>query len=141
MFFFRLFIFFLLILSGCQKYGLVVHQQKVDESNLASIHVGSPDPRKKDPPQGQMLIIEWWVPHMLVKQDAKLILHMILKDFTQKTLEFPINHRVGYVSYELIGEEFKKSEGLLTYQAEIVTSGGEVYRKWDHQLWVNLIQN
>ena len=61
-------LFLLFLFSGCQKYYLTVYQEKIDKDSLASTHVGSPDPRQKNPPKGQELIIEWQIPGEILKQ-------------------------------------------------------------------------
>lgn len=133
-------ILILLCLAGCQKYGLILRQQRVDASYLASTHVGSPDPRQKCPPHGQLIIVEWWVPPPILKRDPKIVLHVLLRDYSERVVEFPICKRLGYEIFPILGEEFDESCGLLTYKAEIVTCDGEVYREWKHQMWVQLIK-
>ncbi len=46
---------------------------------------------------------------------------------------------MGWVTYQLLNEEYNAVDGILTYKAEIITEDGEVFCDWKHQLWVNLI--
>lgn len=135
------FLGFILLLSlvSCQKYGLLVHQQRIDASYLASTHVGSPDPRQKCPPHGQFIIVEWWVPPPLLKYQPRVVVHLLFRNYTEKIVEFPITRRVSYEIYPVLGCEFDETGGLLTYKAEIVICEGEIYREWKHQMWVQLI--
>lgn len=130
----------LLVMAGCQKYGIVARRQKVDPTYLASTHIGSPDPRQADPPNGQMVIVEWWVPPELFAQNPKICLHLVFWDYTERKIQFPIDRRVGYETYFILGDDFLTTCGILTYKAEIITDDGCVFRDWKHQLWVNLIQ-
>lgn len=137
--FYWIFIVFLLLL-GCEKYELSVHQQKIDVDYLASVHVGSPDPRQAHPPMGQVLMVQWWVPRELLEEHPKILLHVIFWDYTEKTIEFTVDRRIGYETYFIINEDFETTKGALTYKAELVTESGEIYREWKHQLWVKLIR-
>lgn len=134
------FILLVLGLTSCQKYGLALRQQRVDASYLASTHVGSPDPRQKCPPNGQILVVEWWVPPPILKRDPKIVVTMVFRNYTEKVVEFPVSKRISYEVYSVCGEEFEETGGLLTYKAEIVTCDGEIFREWKHQMWVHLIQ-
>lgn len=131
---------FFLIFSGCNHYGLMVHQQHININSLASTHVGSPDPLHCCPPTGKMVVLEWWIPSMILKCEPRLILHLIFWNFTERTIEYPITSKIGYHTFDLIDEDFITTGGILTYKAEIVTYDGEIYREWKHQLWVELIQ-
>jgi hypothetical protein len=128
----------LILLCGCEKYHVSVRQLHVDPTYLASMHVGTPDPRKAHPPIGQKLIIDWTVPPEMLAQDPKLVMYLIYKNHTEKEVSYPILYRNGTHVYSLLNEEFEQTKGLLTYRAEIVVDG-KVYKDWKHQLWVNLI--
>jgi hypothetical protein len=112
----------------------------VDRDSLASTHVGSPDPRQKNPPKGQELIIEWQIPEDILRQKPTIHLEMIYKDYSEEKKDYPITQKSGYVVYTLVGDEYKKTKGLLAYKAEIVTEDGQVFRVWQHQMWVNIIR-
>lgn len=129
----------LLFSSGCEKYYVSVAQQWMDVRYLASTHVNTPDPRQLKPPIGQMIIIDWRVPKSLLKKHPHVELKVIYWNYTEKTVTFPIDQRMGWVTYKVIDEEYDATGGILTYKAEIVTEDGEKYREWKHQLWVNLI--
>lgn len=134
-----LFIFLLIFpLVGCNQAALMVQQQKVSQGYLASGNIGSPDPR--NPPNGEMILAEWWVPSSLLLTSPSLRIEIIFKDFSQDCVEFPITRRAGYETYALLNEEFKKTGGFMSYHIEIVTKDGDVYAEWSHQLWVRLIE-
>lgn len=128
-----------LVLSSCDRYYVSVMQQKINVNYLASTHVGTPDPRQLTPPFGQELIIDWQVPQDLLKKNPVCVLHVMYRDYTTEEFFYDIRYKIGYWKYALLNEEFERRKGILTYRAEIVTDGGEVYKEWKHQLWVNLI--
>lgn len=132
-----LFLFFFLVLMGCERAALVLHQQKISPTYLASTNVGSPDPRT--PPNGEMIVAEWWLPAKVRDGDCRLRIHILFQDFTETVVEFPIRSRVGYETYSVLNKDFKKTGGFLAYRGEILTGDGEVYTDWQHQLWVKLI--
>jgi hypothetical protein len=127
------------LLAGCEKYYLSLRQQKVDATYLASSRVGTPDPEAAHPPLGQKLIIDWAIPKKLLAKKPEVVLYILYKDHSQKKLVYPIRDRHGNEVYSLLNDDFEATGGLLTYRAEIVLPGGEIYRDWKHQLWVNLI--
>ncbi len=128
-----------LLLSGCEKYYVSVAQQWIDVRYLASTHVKTPDPREERPPIGQMMIIDWRVPKELLRKKPHIQLTMIFWNYTEKTICFPIDQRMGWVTYKLLDDEYDQTKGILTYKAEIVGENGSLFREWKHQLWVNLI--
>ena len=134
----RLFFALFLILASCNSNVLVLHQQTMSPAYLASINVGSPDPRP--PPKGEMVVAEWGISNMAMDRNPSLVINLLFKNYTTETLTFPICSRVGYEAIQVIGEEFKETGGLLAYKAEIITEDGQLYAEWQHQLWVNLIE-
>lgn len=127
----------LLLCSGCGRPALVLQQQKIGPTYLASTNVGSPDPRT--PPNGQMIVAEWILPRRIVNESPVLRIDVLFHNFTQDTVEFPINSTVGYETYSILNKEFKETGGFLAYKAEILNSNGEILADWKHQLWVKLI--
>jgi|HubBroStandDraft_4_1064222.scaffolds.fasta_scaffold231309_2 hypothetical protein len=136
----KLFLSLLFLFStGCRQYYLSVCQQWVDVRYLASTHVATPDPRQEHPPIGQMLIFDWRIPKEIFNKNPKIVLDLILWDYTTRKVEIPIKRRMDFATYRLLNEEYEKSGGMLTYQAQIVTEDGQIFQQWKHQLWVNLI--
>jgi len=129
----------LLLLVGCRKYYVSVSQQWVDARYLASTHVNTPDPRQANPPVGQMVMMDWRVPKAILDKKPYIQLKVIFWNYTEKVLCFPVHQRMGWVTYQLLNEEYNAVDGILTYKAEIITEDGEVFCDWKHQLWVNLI--
>lgn len=125
---------------GCQQYyGVIAYQEHLDPDYWASTHVGSPDPRRQDPLEGTLVIVEWWVPKALLQYEPMVRISMLFNNFTQRCVEYPICQRIGYRQFPITGDYFEKTGGILTYKAEIITNDGEVYKSWHHQLYVELI--
>lgn len=129
----------LLFLCSCEKYYLSVKREAVTRERLASTYVGSPDPRQKNPPKGQELIIEWRLPEEALAEKLVLVLEILYKDYTKGTICHPIDRKRGIFTYSLLNQAFKEKEGLLTYIAEIKTPEGEVIKQWKQHLWTELI--
>ncbi len=134
------FLFLFFLCCGCQKYYLTLYQEKIDETSLASTYVGTPDPRQKDPPIGQKLIMEWQIPRELVQAHSTLFLQIIYRDYSEAQFEYPISYKSGYFVYGIEGKEYKEKGGLLAYKAQIRTKEGQVFRDWQHQLWVPILR-
>lgn len=134
-----LFIIVLVFCTGCQRYYISVCQDKVDRNFLASTQAKTPDPRQENPPEGERLIVEWQVPRDLLKEDPCLLLDVVYKDYTEESFSYPICHRMDYVVYNLLGNEYKEKKGILTYQAKVQTENGKTFYDWKHQLWTKLI--
>lgn len=133
------FLFLCLVATGCKKYDISVSQHVINRNYLASTHINSPDPCQECPPEGEMLCVEWVVPRELLSKGPTLEIDVIYKNYQTAHFSYPIKERRGYATYYLLNKNFCEKRGFLTYKAELVTEEGEVYRKWVHQLWVNLI--
>lgn len=130
----------ILLLCGCTTGAITVSKQRIDRNFLASTHVKTPDPRQDNPPKGERLLINWRLKEEVLSKSPKIILHLIFWDYEEKIETYPINKMSGLICYDLLGEEFMKTKGLLTYEAQIVLDDGSIYATWEHQLWVNLIK-
>lgn len=135
-----LFVGVFILCTGCQKHYLTVSQQWVNSSYLASTSVDTPDPRQLDPPLGQLLMMEWYVPASILARDPRVELDLIYWDYTKEKVCFPIRAPLDWASFRCWNEKYAKTGGILTCKAAIVTGDGEIFREWRHQLWVNLIE-
>lgn len=132
-------IFLSLLCASCEKYYLSVKREAVDRTKLASTFVGSPDPRQKNPPRGQELILEWRLPESSLLEKPVLVLSVIYKNHTEEKVCYPITRRRGVVTYSVLNEEYKKTEGFLTYKAEVLTADDTILKEWKQHLWTDLI--
>ena len=126
-------------LSGCQKYYISISQERVDKDYLASVALNTPDPRLKNPPLGEKLIIEWKVSKEYLAQKPTLYLHVIYKDYTEAFFTYKMPYKMDYAVYDLLGEEYLRKKGILTYQAEVRAPEEKPFLEWRHQLFTKLI--
>ncbi len=128
-----------LLLSACNKYHVAVIRQNVNVDYLASSRANTPDPRKANPPLGQILVVDWHIPTDILHSSPSGKLHVVYKDYSEEVIDFDVGATTGYITHRLLGEKFLEKGGFLTYKAEILTASGEVYREWKQQLWVRII--
>ena len=134
------FLFILLFfLCSCEKYYLSVKHEHVNQTSLASTFVGSPDPRKEHPPNGEELILQWRLPPKSLDQELTLVLKIVYRDYTEEIHVYPVGRRRGVLTFSLLNEKFLEKKGFLTYKAEIKNSDGKVQKEWQQKLWFHLI--
>ncbi len=126
-------------LSGCQKYYISIAQESIDKDYLASVALSTPDPRQEKPPMGEKLIVEWKVSKEYLLLKPCLYLHVIYKDYTEAFFTYEMPYKMDYAVYSLLGEEYQRKRGILTYQAEVRVGQEEPFLDWKHQLWTKLI--
>jgi hypothetical protein len=117
---------------------LDVQTQYLSHENLASFHVGTPDPHIDNPTIGQRLLVQWSLPSSM--EGRKLYLHLLirLRDHQQQEINFPINRKRGFYIYDLTNQDYFESGGVQTYLAEIRDESC-VIASWKHPLWADLI--
>ncbi|MCH9611873.1 MAG: hypothetical protein S4CHLAM102_03470 [Chlamydiia bacterium] len=127
----------LISLSSCGTYYVNVKNIRIDRSSLASTFARTPDRASVDPPRGQDLVVEWRLPHHYHKEDLHIVLKVIYKNLESAEFTYSVKHPVDFVTYHLIGEEFKRTQGIMTYKAEIVDGKGEVVKEYVHMMWID----
>ena len=125
----------LFIFSGCYKNHLYVQQEWVDREFLASSHVGTPDYRQKDPPQGQEIIVSWDFPLSQYQKEMQGVLTVRFWNNIQDMISFPIEGRKGTKVFYFEDKTKDKSKKILTYKIDILSQNGEVLETWEHQFW------
>ena len=131
----------LFFLSSCYKNHLYVQQDKLDKNYLASSHVHTPDPRQKNPPEGQRLSVAWDFPLSIFKeQPLNLILTVRFWDNTQDVFVTKMEKKRGYVIYKFQDPTHNKPKKILTYKVDVVNEDGEIVEQWKHQFWKKLIK-
>jgi hypothetical protein len=125
--------------SGCLLHRLDVQTQYLSRENLASYHVGTPDPNLDNPIIGQRLLIQWSLCANEIEGQV-LFLHLLirLRDHREQEFDIPITKKWGFYIYDLTNEDYCTSGGVLTYKAEIRNESC-VIASWKHPLWANLI--
>jgi hypothetical protein len=130
-----------LLFSSCYKNHLYVQQEWVDEKDLASYFVGSPDPRRKNPPVGQKIIVNWDFSRTLFLNEMGHILVTVhFWDLEEKMVEAPIDRRRGYASFFFSNPTKDPTKKILTYRVQIFKKDGTLFETWKHQFWTELIE-
>lgn len=129
----------LLFLSGCDKYHISVVQETIGIHSLASVALGTPDPEKNDPPEGERLIIEWKIAEKDLLRSPILHLQVVYKDYTEAEISYPMKYKTDYVVYDITGQEYREKKGILGYRIEARVENGTPVLTWQHQLFVRPI--
>jgi len=127
------------LLAGCSTSSLDIERRIVNRESLPSTYVDSPDPMQMSPPTGQRLFINWKLPKKEQEWPYLLLLKVIYKNLDEETISYTIGSKKGLKVFELLGEKFEGTGGLLTYKAEMMTLDGEVIQEFKHRLWFELI--
>ena len=88
-----------LLFASCYRNHLYVQQEWIDRDSLASVHIGTPDPRQKNPPEGQRLLIAWDFPRSLYQQGLTVWATVRFWDEKQESLFCPVDRKRGYTSF------------------------------------------
>lgn len=128
-----------LLATSCQPRILSVQTEYLSHINLASFHVGTPDPRLRNPPLGQKLIISWDLREWDCNTNYELTVKIRFKNGTSFQQVLTVNFPKGTYVIPLLNEDYFEKGGLKTYMASM-SGNGLVLEEWRHQLWVNLIE-
>lgn len=132
-------IFLFLSMTSCIVSPLNIQTQYLSEEYLASYHVGTPDPRLTHPSIGQRLLIQWSLSlDEMANRPIELYLKIRLRNREEREIYYSITKKRGTYYYDLIGQDYLDSKGILTYKAEI-RSNGVSFVSWKHPLWIELI--
>lgn len=131
---------FLLLCSSCYKNHLYVQQEWVDEKDLASYFVGTPDPRKENPPIGQKIIVNWDFPKTLFLEEMGYLLVTVhFWNQEERKVQAPIDRRRGYASFFFPNTSKDPTKKILTYRVDVFKKDGTLFETWKHQFWTQLI--
>lgn len=107
--------------------------EKVDREFLASTHIGTPDPRQLNPPEGKRLLVAWRFPYSWIDQGLNLHLTARFWDQTEEHICKKIEKGHDYASFNFFDKK------LLTYKIEVLDQEGQCIELWEHQFWTELI--
>lgn len=129
----------LLICSSCANSFLSVHTDYLSCENLASYHVGTPDPRLNNPPIGQRLIVIWAVPRpCLYYNDLYLDVTIRFRNREEIRERVEVDRMHGTYVYELLNDDYIEKGGMLTYKIDLI-GDGYILEEWRHQIWTETI--
>lgn len=128
----------LLLFSSCSYETLRVQVDYISRENLASFHVGTPDPRLLYPPQGQRLILTWYIPYHKIQRNIAIKLNIRYGNHTEEVKWIYPKKAYGFHIYCLQNRDYYSKCGILTYKAEMYIDHC-LTKEWRHQLWTQLI--
>ncbi len=127
------------LLSSCTCNLLTVHTDYVSRDNLASYHVGTPDPLLNNPPIGQRLLISWSLPKAYMYYESlHLEIHLRYRNREEATQTVDLLKNSGMIIFSLLNEAYFETEGILSYKIDLI-GNGEILEHWQHQIWADLI--
>jgi hypothetical protein len=122
-----------------------VQQEAIDIDFLASQKVGTPDPRKEDPPKGKRLLVSWDFPKSLFDQNLTLLVTVRLWDHTEEVIAHPVERRRGYATFLFSSKTQEPLGGkvdpkaLMTYRIQVYDEKGCLIETWKHHFWTDRI--
>ena len=122
-----------LLCCGCYRHHLYVQQEHVDRGFLASSYVNTPDPRQKDPPEGQRLLIAWDFPRSIFKKELLLSATVRFWDDTEQERIEPIQRKRGSHAF------YFPKKRILTYRVQVISKDQEIIETWKHHFWTERI--
>lgn len=133
------YIFLVFFLSSCYQGHLYVQQERVNKSFLASVQIGTPDYRQKNPPKGIRVITSWDFPNSIYKKN--LFAHLTVRFWNneEKVIVFPLESKRGdkAIYFENLNDD--PSKKILTYKLEIKRENGDMVEVWKHHFYKELI--
>lgn len=136
----RLALFALLLCTACKSHTLSVQTEYFGRNDLASVIVDTPDPHKQEPIFGQRLYISWKLTkEQFAEKPVVLLCQVKLKkgQLLEKTV--PINSLTGTYIFPIVGEDYTKHGGLLSYQIKLLGQDN-VLATSRHKFWVEQIK-
>ena len=127
-------------MASCYKNHLYVQQEWIDENFLASTHVGTPDPRKANPPQGQRLLVGWDFPRSLYEEGLTLLVTVRFWNNVQDVLFQPVDRRRSYAAFYFSNKDSTEDRRILTYRIQVLNARGAIIETWKHHFWTELIE-
>ncbi len=128
-----------LALTGCATTELGVRRLPLKSEHYASAFARTPNPNSDANEVGERLYVDWRIPFKMDPKDFEVILSVVYKDLSEESVRKPITGRVGGFNFPLVGEKFKKTNGFLTYKAELVNKNGEITDSWEQAMWVKVL--
>lgn len=125
-----------LLVTSCKQPTLAVETGYFTRKDLASSHVGTPDPNKQSPIFGQRLYISWNVtPEEFASGQLVLQIKARLKKEGMLDKKVPLDSPTGTYIFPIVGDDYTKGGGLLSYKVTLM-SGDKELAKSRHKFWV-----
>lgn len=129
-----------LFVTSCNRPTLSVETGYFTRKDLASSHVGTPDPNKQNPIFGQRLYISWNVtPEEFANAPLKLHIKARLKKEGMLEKTVLLESAKGSYTFPIVGDDYTKGKGLLSYKVQLI-SGDKELAESRHKFWVEELQ-
>jgi len=133
-------LFLLLLASSCNRPTLSVDTGYFTRKDLASYHVGTPDPNKQSPIFGQRLYVSWNVTNEeFTKAPLTLHLQVHLKKGGLLDKVVALDTPEGSYIFPIVGDDYTGKGGLLSYKVDLL-SGDTALATSRHKFWVEEIK-
>jgi len=128
-----------LLFTACNQGCICVQSEYITYEDLASYHVGTPDPKKECPDTGQRLLVRWALPRGCFV-DGESIMNLTVRFCTgeEEIINLDLHASEGRYIYNLLNDDYFDRCGILTYKATILVCG-EIVSEWLHQIWTDRI--
>ena len=111
----------LFLLCSCHQSHLAVFTDTVSYENLASFHVGTPDPSLACPDRGQRLVISWSV--TCPSPETTIRARIRFANLEETELVFALQEPRGHTSFNLLNGDYDRTGGILTYKVWLLGRG------------------
>lgn len=129
------------LICSCSSSRVVVDRYPILKEDLPSYYIESPDPALEDPMKGQVLVCRYQIKSFDQKMvPYLLLLRVIYKNLDEETHSVAIYSSNGEVDFEILGEKYEATRGVLTYRADLITADGALVADFKHRLWFEIIQ-
>ncbi|MCE5293879.1 MAG: hypothetical protein LLF94_04630 [Chlamydiales bacterium] len=128
-----------LVATSCSQPPLTVETGYFTRKDLASSHVGTPDPTKQQEVFGQRIYIAWNLSKQEYAQgQTTLHIQARLKKGGILTQDVPLDAASGRYIFPIVGDNYSKKGGLLSYKVELLSNGKPLATS-SHKFWVEEI--
>jgi hypothetical protein len=131
---------FISLITACSPTLLEVEVEYISKQQLASYHVGTPDPRLICPPIGQKISIGWHLSKKKFHQhNYEILLEVRYRDRTTGSCRFKPEYASGRKTFNHLNDEYSATSGLVSYSVTLFKNG-KVLSKRCHILHTPLIE-
>ena len=128
------------LFSCTEKSCISVFNEHLDNSELVSRKIKTPDPRNDIALCGEKLTVSWRIPNTVILDNSStIVLQVRYKDKSNDKFSIPVVKRNDRYIFSLVNKEYFEKIGIGSYKVELV-SNDTIIDKWQHKLWVDPIE-
>ena len=135
------FVVLVLFSFACSERSCIsVFSENIDNSELVSRKIKTPDPRSDIALCGEKLTVSWKIPSTVVLDDSStVVLQVRYKDRSCDKVTIPVVKRNDKYIFSLVNKRYFEKIGIGSYKVELVFND-TIVDKWQHKLWVEPIE-